>query len=350
MPPKTPTLAGYFSGVRAPNNTPTAKPVSATAERAANAPVFTVDSRPLPGALSALLAAHPAPVPRQAWPIPGVLGMGCSPTDKTDPAEWLTANSVRVVVDVSSDSTARGDLATACRNANTLLMTLPIDSGHEMGPGDRAAVVRVCRALQACVAHMAAARDATEPCPGRMYLCDTRGGGVAALLAIIMICAQFRIDYDLARIYVTRCWREKTVQSNSMRMVKMFPEGESLCKAGRKITEQLRQVPIATSVVDTAPDEIFAQHGVLHMGRAMRAVCAAGADVLPAYRVPFDASLPYRVVVWLLRVVQAPVPPPAMRRKRPPSSRRRRWEDDWEEESDPEDEPRHRRRRRESDE
>ena len=317
MPPKT--LADFFGGA-APKPAPAKKPQSANAEN-----VLTVDSYPLSDAMTALLATHPTAVPRIAWPIPGVLGMGMNPTDKSDPAGWLSEQHVRVVVDVAADEggqRVRSQLITTAREAGAVVVTLPISSRLEMGTADREALVSACRVLHACLAAMIEAKHTGEQRAGSMYLCDSRGGGVAALIAILLIGVECNLDFDTARVYVTRCWRDKSVQ-NGLRAVRMFPEGDTLRKAGSLVAGRLRQQPIAMAPNESeeSATPIFGAHRVVHMGRAMLTLCDMTAAALPGYRLPFDRLNPFSIVVWLQRTGEQPADVPTL-------TRRRVWDED----------------------
>lgn len=238
---------------------------------------------------------------------------GRQPSERSDPVEFLASHNVRVVIDVSDDTRDAQFYQTLVVSARIVLIRLPINSRNKLGPAVRDSIVRTCRVLSHVVEALRESRAAGDPKVPAVFLCDSRGGGTAALLGIALVSAVFSVNFEEASAYVTRCWQTKRVRILSERAIRMFPEGDWLKEGGRAICNALRQQPIAQSV-SSAPnttsssyslispehEKILTAHGVLAAWRALSRVCMLDSRLMP-YPLPFDTGRVMTVVMWLTK-------------------------------------------------
>lgn len=260
-----------------------------------------------------LLAQQRSSRGRMAWPVAGRLGFGCVPTDRIDPNEWLREYSVRVVVDVSGlPPRDMRDYVRHVSAANALLLHFPIDSRRKLQREEHLTTLSVLRTLHRI---LTSARRIGEAEPKfAIFLCDSRGGGTAAMVVALLIALEFQCSLTDACVYTTRCWNLNLPESAPPQ--RMLPEGEVLKELVCSLHAQLRTPPLTSMMSSSSAaveeqrrrEEVYTLHGVSHCAKAVEAVLEL--DVEPhrlATRPPFSRELPLSIVTWIRRNDPRPV-------------------------------------------
>lgn len=263
-----------------------------------------------------LMSQEPSTRGRMAWPIAGTLGFGCVPVDRIDPADWLREHSIRLVVDVSGlPPRDMRDYIRHVAAANALLLHFPIDSRRKLQRGEHLTALSVVRTLNRALT--AARRIGDREPRFAIFLCDSRGGGTAAMFAALLVALEFQCPLSDACVYTTRCWNLNLPESAPRQ--RMLPEGEMLKELACSMHAQLRTQPLTMMMSSSSAaadeqarrDEIFTLHNVSNCAKAVEAVLDL--DVEPhrlATRPPFSRELPLSIVTWLRR--NDPRPEPAV--------------------------------------
>jgi len=294
--------------------TPKARPAStaAAAAKKLKAPTEKHQEEPavLGEKLRVLLKETSSTNATHVWLVPGFLALGRQPTERSDPVEFLRANNIRVLVDVSADLRELGSYQTTVSRGASLFIRLSIDSRKDISTADRETLLRMCRALGRAIDEFREAAHRGEP-PMAVYLCDSRGGGTAALIGVALIAAMYEVCFAEASLYVSTCWNTKRVGLGAG-VTRVFPEGDGLKKAGRLLCNSLRQQPIATSVAvePSGPvHDAFVAHRVLGVAQALCRFTSLEARLLP-FHLPFDTMRPMTVISWIFAQQPPPPPPP----------------------------------------
>lgn len=316
----------------APTPTKAKKPAASTTALPTDCHDWT-----LPDALEKRLAMQtPTVLKRIAWPIAGRLGFGSSFMDRGEPTQLIKDMSVRVIVDVThGELRDQKRYASAVADANAVLVHLPLNSKHKMQEKSVQGYLSVCRTLHRV---LQAARQGDGEPPFAMYVCDSRGGGVAALVVEMLVALELHCSLADACVYVTRTWNTNLPEGAQPQ--RMFPEGEVLKAAISMLYGRLRDQPLATTAVASAADAVaavFKTHRVPNTGRAALHLLELDASVTLS-KAPFSRTAPMQVVVWLRK--NDPLPPKPEPRESGWSERpKRRWRhrDDDGSESDSDD-------------
>lgn len=330
----------FLSGVSAP------RPAQPKKSPAVVAAPFVLpdkcDGCDLPAELELMLRdQQPLSYKRACWPLPGRLGFGSSPMDRLDPAQWLLQNGVRVVIDVSDSGLDDiGNYAKAVSAANALLLCMPLSPKYKLQATTTSAYVAACRVL-----HRALHETVNAEFPFAIYVCDKRGGGVAALIVEMLIALEVPCKLVDACVYTTRCWN--TNLADQVQPRQMFPEGDILKAAMGLIFARLRDQPITGQSGATSRriehTEVFEAHRVAAMCRAATWLLDLDASlfkVAPSY----ERGQPLTVVVWA-RANAPPPPRPEKREDHRPWRRPNHDDDDDDDASDSEDTSVRRKRR-----
>ena len=246
-----------------------------------------------------LNAQTPTVSKRMAWPIADRLGFGCSPMDRPDVNEWMRAHSVRVLVDVShAEMPDKRRYIDGVRAANAVLVHMPLDSKHKMQRSVIESYVAICRVLCAVMRAARSAQPGVDEPSFAMFVCDSRGGGVAALVVEMIVALELHCTLDEACVYVTRTWNNNLPQSAAP--TRMFPEGDVLKEAITGMFARLREQPItsAGAEIASALESTFALHRVRGTARAALKLLDLPASVL-LVSPPFQKTRPMAIVTWV---------------------------------------------------
>ena len=318
---------------------PAAKKAAASA---ASALPTTCENYALPAPLTRMLAAQaPTISKRMAWPLAGRLGFGCSPMDRPDCTEWLLQHAVRVVIDVSyGDVPDQRRFASAVRAANAVLIHMPMDSKHKMQRATTELYVSVCRTLGAVLSSARSADGVEGEPPFAVFVCDSRGGGVAALVVELLVATALHCTLADACVFVTRSWNNNLAESVAPQ--RMFPEGDVLKEAVTGMFARLREQPITaatsggTAAAATSMEDTFVTHRVRSIGRAALKLLDLSASVL-LVPPPFQRTQPMGVVTWVRK--NEPVMQRSSSSSSYPTTSKRQWnrDDDDSEDDDNDD-------------
>ena len=233
---------------------------------------------------------------RVCWPIPARLGFGCSPMDRLEPATWLRANNVRVVVDVTFGGVQNlGRYGAVAHDADATLVLLPLSSKYKMKTSAVDGYLAACRTL-----HRVLHETANAEHPFAIYVCDSRGGGVAALIVAMFVAMETPCRLADACVYVTRCWN--TNLADSVQPSRMYPEGDVLKTAIVSLFARLRDQPIGASVPRPANQKLYAMHRCKSIAQASEWLL----DLDPALfvRIPaFTRADPMSILLWSMKTM-----------------------------------------------
>lgn len=249
----------------------------------------------LPESLESLLRKHPEPQTKTAWPIPNMLGFGASPRDKSNMSEFLSTHKIRVLVDMTDQLDGINQYAKDVATSSTLLIRFAVNPKHKINVESFASK---CRIIRQSFQYMKQAADSDERLPIAMYVCDSRGGGIAALLVMMIIAQEMVCSIEDAAVFVTRCWAEKCNHLGSA-IPRMFPESGELKNAVYPIYARLQQQPIATNF-DKNASEIFATHNVKHAAMALWKLLELDQTMIVS-TMPFFKGKPISAVAWLVK-------------------------------------------------
>ena len=252
----------------------------------------------LPEPLECLLGKHPAPHTKTAWPIPGMLGFGASPRDKSNMPEFLSEHKIRVLVDMTDQLDGIKQYAKEAATASTLLIRFAVNPKHKINVESFATK---CRIIRQSFQYMKQAADSNERQPIAMYVCDSRGGGIAALLVMMIIAQEMLCSIEDAAVFVTRCWAENCNHLGSA-IPRMFPESGELKNAVYPIYARLQQQPIAINF-DKNANDIFVAHNVKCAAMALWKLLELDQTMIVG-TMPFLKSNPIGAVAWLLKTEQ----------------------------------------------
>lgn len=254
----------------------------------------------LPPQLERFLEIHPPKQTKIAWPIPSVLGFGAPPSEKPDATEFLKMYNIRILIDMTEQLDPNGFYAKSVQSASTMLIRLEANSRVKLNVTQFAAK---CRIIRQSLAYIKQASDLGESQPMTMYVCDSRGGGTAALLVILLVAQQMSCSIEDAAVFVTRCWAEHANHLGST-VPRMFPQSSDFKTDIFKIYDILRQRTIGGCRDDDEAIELFDTHNVKFTAMAALKLLELDRSLIIG-AVPFEKANLFSVVTWLKKGQQS---------------------------------------------